>query len=212
MRTNNPIRSLFTLTYFATRGNVVTSLLGILAMGLAFLATQQELLYGMFMITAVINLPIQMLSGMGGNEGRWERFQITLPIKRSDLLKVQYASVIMAAIVGGAIYTLGVGISTNIHDEMFNYGFASAIASNVHIYGMALLAIGMIFILQPILGKLSAIIAFTIPGLTGVLVPVAADRFGISVYVLSAIVLAVSVVIFIISYSVTKASYNKADF
>ena len=184
-----------------------------LIMGIVFLATAQEMLYYMFVIACVVYFPIQTIVGMAANEGRWERFQITLPIKRNDLLKVQFLSVLAAAFFGAVILTVGIGISSAIHDAWFNYGFASAIASSLHSYGMALLSIGMLFILGMIVGNMVAwIISGLVPALIQALVPVIADNLGISIYVLSASVLAVSVVVFVAAYFITKAAYRKCDF
>ena len=210
---NNPMKGLFLLTYFRTRNALLASIGGVFIIGLAFLATEQELLYNMFVILCMIHLPVQALGGMGGTEGRWERFQVSLPVKRSDLLKVQYLSVVLVAIIGAVILTAGIGISTAVHREWFNYGFASAIASSSHSYGLALMAIGLAFILGTVLPHhIAGIVAFMVPALTQALVPVIADNTEISIYVASVSVLVVSVVVFIASYFIMKGAYGKVDF
>jgi len=213
VKTNNPMRGLFTLTYYRTRNVLLTSLAGIVVIGLAFLATEEEILYNMFVIFCMIHFPVQALGGMGGNEGRWERFQVSMPIKRSYLLKAQYLSVIFIVICGAVILTAGIAISSVIHEDFFMYGFSSAIASSVHSYGMALLAIGLAFLLSFILPHtITGFVAFIVPSLINVFVPVIAEWLNASVYIVSASVLFISIVIFVISYFVSKVMYEKSDF
>ena len=213
MTTNNPMMGLFTLTMYRTRGAILTGLGGALVVGLSFLATEQEILYNMFVIFCMIHLPVQVLGGMGGNEGRWERFQVSMPIKRSDLLRLQFFSVVIVSIVGAIVLTTFIGITTHIHSEWFNYGFASAIASSLHSYGVAFLAIGLAFILGLFLPhNITGIIAFLAPAFLQALVPAIEGWTNVSVYIISATILVVSVVIFVVSYFVTKVAYERADF
>jgi len=213
MTTSNPIRGLLTLTWFKTKGKIFGALVYILILGILYLGSEIEMIQMMFFMACMIYLPLQVLAGMSENEGKWERFQVSLPIKRSYLLNAQYLSVVFMAIVGGIILTIGIGISTAMHEQWFNYGFASAILSSSHIYGAAFLAIGLCFTLSLVVGGFAAwIIGMLVPTLVQVLVPIIAERVGISVYVLSVSVFAGSVVIFIASYYIMKTMYDKADF
>jgi len=213
MATNNPMRSLLILTWFKTRSKVLGGFAYIIILGILYLGSEIEMIQMMFFMACMIYLPLQVLAGMSENEGRWERFQVSLPIKRSYLLKAQYLSVVFAAICGGIILTIGIGISTAMHEQWFNYGFASAILSSSHIYGAAFLAIGLCFTLSLIIGGFAAwIIGMLVPTLVQVLVPIIAENVGISVYVLSASVFVGSIIIFIASYFIMKTVYEKVDF
>ncbi|MCL2388512.1 MAG: ABC-2 transporter permease [Defluviitaleaceae bacterium] len=213
MTTNNPMRGLLTLTWFKTRSKVLGALAYALVLGVIYLASEIEMIQMMFFMACMIYFPLQVLAGMSENEGRWERFQVSLPIKRSYLLKAQYLSVTIAAVFGGIILTIGIGISTAINEQWFNYGFASAILSSLHLYGTAFLAIGLCFILSLFIGNFAAwIIGLLAPTLVQVLVPIIAERAGISVYVLSPSVFVGSVVIFVASYFIMKTIYEKVDF
>ena len=213
MATNNPMRGLLTLTYFKTRGKIWGTIAYIFIMGVAFLIAEIEMLQNMFFMVCMSYLPLQVLAGMSENEGKWERFQVSLPIKRSYLLKAQYLSVVCAAVLGGIILTTGIGISTIVHDDWFNYGFASAILSSLHVYGMAFLAIGSCFLLSLVIGNFAAwIIALLTPTMMQVFIPIIADGWDISIYVLSASAFAGSVIVFVVSYFVMKKMYRTVDF
>jgi hypothetical protein len=213
MKTNNPMKALLTLTFFRTRNALLIGIVGAVVPGLAFLASEVELLFMMFAIFCMSFLPMQVFSGLGDDEGRCERLQITMPIKRSDLLKVQYISVLFVAGIGALILTAGIGASTALLDEFFINGFASAIGSSLHIYGMGFLAIGLMFTLSSFIPSgIAGLVGFMIPAVIVGAVSGIGDDFGGSIYVLSGAILGVSVLIFAISYFLTKSNYNKMDF
>ena len=213
MATNNPMRGLLTLTWFKTKSKILGGLAYSIVLGILFLGSEIEMIQLMFFMACMIYLPLQVLAGMSENEGRWERFQVSLPIRRTYLLKAQYLSVVFAAGLGGIILTLGIGISTAFNEQWFNYGFASAILSSTHIYGAAFLAIGVCFILSLVVGGFVAwLIAGLMSTLVQVLIPIIAERTGASIYILSASFFVGSVVIFIASYFIMKTVYMKYDF
>jgi len=207
------MRALLTLTFFRTRNALLIGLATPLLLGLAFLASEVELLFMMFSIFCMSFLPMQVFGGLGDNEGRWERLQVTMPIKRRDLLKVQYICVLFVAGIGAFILTAGVGASTALLDEWFVNGFASAIGSSLHIYGMGFLAIGLMFTLGSFIPPgVAGLIGFMAPAVIVGAVSGIEDDFGGSIYALSAAILAISLFLFVISYFLTKARYKKLDF
>ena len=213
MTTNNPMGGLLTLTWFKTRNKIFGGLLYAIILGILFLGSELEMIRMMFFMACMIYIPLQVISGMSENEGRWERFQVSLPIKRRYLLKVQYLSLVFASILGGIVLTIGIGISTAMHEQWFNYGFGSAMLHSLHIYGAAFLAIGLCFTLSIIIGNFAAwIVAGLVPTLSQVLVPIVAENLGISVYILSTSAFVGSVVIFVVSYFIMKKVYEKCDF
>jgi len=213
MATSNPMRGLVTLTWFKTRSKVLGGLAYSIILGVLFLGSELEMIRMMFFMACMIYIPLQVLAGMSENEGKWERFQVSLPIKRSYLLKAQYLSIVFATVLGAIVLTIGIGISTATHYEWFNYGFASAMFSSLHIYGAAFLAIGLCFSLSFIVGNFAAwIIGGLVPTIMQVIVPIIAERANISVYILSASVFAGSIIIFIASYFIMKMVYEKFDF
>jgi len=214
MVTSNPMRGLITLSYFKIKSKVLGGIIYALILGVAFLGSEIEIIKGMFVMASMISLPLQVLVGISGeNEGKWERFQVSLPIKRSYLLNAQYLLLIFMAVLGGIILTVGIGISTVVHEGWFNYGFVSAMRSSVHLYGLAFMAIGLCFLLSFVVGDFAAwIIAMFIPTVFAFILPNVAYRLDISVYTLSVSVFAASVVFFIASYFAMKAVYEKFDF
>jgi len=213
MTTNNPMRGLLTLTYFKTKTKVLGGVIYALVLGLAFWGSEIEMVKGMFVMSCVIYLPLQVLVGMSENEGKWERFQVSLPIKRSYLLKSQYLSLILVSILGGILLTAGIGMSTIVHDTWFNNGFASAIMSSMHSYGLAFLAIGLCYMLAFVVGNFAAwIIAMLVPTILQFTLVNIAESLGISTYFLSAMTFVGSVIIFIISYFIMKKVYGSYDF
>jgi len=213
MATSNPMRGLLTLTYFKTKSKILGTLVYALLMGIVYFIIGDEWTYNLFVIVCTSYLPLQVLAGMSENEGRWERFQVSLPIQRSYLLKMQYLMLVCMAVLGGTILTAGIWLDTVLNAEMFDYGFASAILSSLHKYGMTFLALGLCFTLSLVVGNFAAwIIGLLVPSaLMGAVTPLA-ERLGISIYVLSASILAGSVVIFIVSYFIMKTLYEKFDF
>ena len=213
MTANNPMRGLLTLTYFKTRGKIWGTVIYALVMGGLYFVIGGEWTYNLFVVVCMIYLPLQAIAGMSENEGRWERFQISLPIKRKHLLKTQYLSLVFVVVLGGVILTASIGLSTVIHEELFNYGFISAVLSSLYKYGMAFLAIGLCFTLSIVVGNFAAwIIAMLAPTILQFTLPDIAERVGVSIYTLSASVFIGSVVIFIVSYFIMKTVYGKYDF
>jgi hypothetical protein len=201
------------LTFFRTRNALLIGLATPLILGLVFLTSEVELLFMMFSIFCMSFLPMQVFGGLGDNEGRWERLQVTMPIKRSDLLKVQYICVLFVAVIGALILTAGIAASTALLDDWFVNGFASAIGASLHIYGMGFLAIGLMFTLGNFIPPgVAGLVGFMTPAVIVGAVSGIEDDFAGSIYMLSAAILAISLFVFIISYFLTKQKYKKLDF
>lgn len=213
MRTNNPTRGLLTLTYFKTRDKIWGTVMYALIMGVVYFIIGGEWTYNLFVAVCMIYLPLQVIAGMSENEGRWERFQISLPIKRKHLLKTQYLSLVYVAVLGGIILTASIGLSTVLHEALFNDGFVSALISSLYKYGMGFLAIGLCFTLSIVVGNFAAwVIGLLVPSLLMSAMPPIAERVGVSIYTLSVSIFIGSVIIFIASYFTMKTVYEKVDF
>jgi len=213
MTKNNPMCGLLTLTYFKTRSKILGGIIYSLVLGAAFLLSDIEMLKGMFVMSCMIYLPLQALVGMSENEGKWERFQVSLPIKRGYLLKAQFASLVFTVLIGAIILTVGIGASTVLHEMWFNDGFTSALLSSLHSYGLAFMAIGLCYLLSFIVGNFAAwMIAMLVPTIVQFTLTPIAEWLDIPIYALSAAALVCSILIFIASYFAMKKLFKTYDF
>jgi len=219
MRTKNPIKGLLIFTFFSVSKSLSTNLVICLLLAGGFLISGQVALYGMFTFIATLGICMSVIMGLASKEGKWERFQLTMPVSRSGLLLMQYMSVLLVAILGAFMLAIVIAIGTFMltHDVMFNDGLVRALMDASYLPGMPLLMTGVCFPLASTkFGKDRGGSILTISMLVSagimVLVPQAGYRLGLPIDIISALVLAVSVAVFVVSYFITKAMYAKSDF
>jgi len=218
MKTKNPMRGLLTFSFYAASGNASLVLLVGLVLAVAFLVIGHAFFLNMLALAALVIFPMMVMASMGDKSGKWERFQLTLPIRRRNLLAVQYITVLLTAILGVILVVATIGVGYVLGESvLLDDGVDALIMGIVPILGMPFFMAGMFFLLASSkIGRgreagLVSVCQFAAIGII-LLAPWAGDRFGISFQTLAIGILAVSALVFIVSYFITRVLYAKMDF
>jgi len=218
MKQNHPMRGLLIFSLHAAGGNASFTLLASLALVVIYLITGNLFFSNMLAIIALVTVPMLVMWSLGSKDGQWERFQLTMPISRGGLLGVQYLSVLVSLIIPIVlvIATTGLGIVLG-HGEAHDHDFVTGLLNALLVLAMPFLMCGLCFpIASSKIGKgreasVLTICQFVVIGIL-LIAPWASERLGVSLHMLGALFLAASVLLFIISYFITRKLYAKMDF
>jgi len=216
MRTKSPMKGLLRYSAYAASGNASITLFAAVALAVVFLATGNQFFFNMLVLCALIIFPMIVIGVMG--MGNWERFQLTMPVRRDTLLTMQYLSIILCAFIGVALVaiTAGAGYALGI-SGLFDDGMMELTLNTVPALGMPFLMAGVVFPLastkrgQEMATGILTTSQFITIGVV-MLTPWAASRFDVSLQVIGLWVVAMSMVAFVGSYFVTRMLYAKLDF
>jgi len=212
-----PMKGLLIFCFHAASGNVSLLLLGMLALAVVFSVTGSVFFLNVFLIYAVTIFPMMVITSMASNAGKWEQFQLTMPITRRNLLQMQYLGVLSAIFVS-AVFVAGItGLATILHEIVFEEGFVSAMIGLIPTLSIPFLMVGVLFPLavskigKERQGGLSTLCMLGAIGLV-MLLPQVESWSGLSSNAIAILFATVSVFIFIVSYPITRALYARIDF
>jgi len=219
MRTNNPLKGLLKFLFYSASGNFLVIFPICILLSAIFLITGNSFFFMMLVITAMLTLPMMIITNMAAKDGKWERYQLTMPITRTHLLKMQYYGVLLISLIAAllVIATIGISIALTPNQYLFEYGFARAIIDSLFSLGMPLLMTGLTFPLatskigEERESSMLTISMFFTLGIN-ILLPHIGNWVGLSTDMISVVAFAVSVLIFIISFFITRVLYNIKDF
>ena len=217
MRKTNPIRGLLRFYYYAQSGNITSIALYCLLLAAAAVATGHFLVIQTFNMVAVMGLPYIVIVGMGTKEYPiWERFRITMPIKRSHLISTQYLIILLASLAGIPLLVLVTVLTYFIHQ--IDYSFATTLINALSVLAMPLLFVGLIFPIgntkfgENRLDALFLVCFAIVVGVYMVLVPQIGNWLELADSTAPLVMFAVSFVAFVASYFVTRGQYARRDF
>jgi len=220
MRTKRPLNGLLLYFWYSTGGKLILLFSQVIAWGIAFLVFGDRdfgaWIHLIFGINALMGVTLIILTSMGSKEIDWERFQLSMPIRRRDLASSQYLSVGLTPLIGIPIFVLFTGISSILHDGIY-FTFLSTFITIAPFLSMPYIMGGLVFPLYSIqavekihdgLFPVLMLISVVVPQL----VVMGANRLDWSMVVASSLMLVVSLLIFLVSYFITRKQYAKSDF
>ena len=146
MNTRSPIKGLMIYSFHSASGNLTIILLVCLVMAIGLLITGNGQIYFWLGVIA-INAPVYIvIAGIAAKTGvMWKRFQLAMPIKRSDLVRFQYLQVIIASIIGLPLFTASASIAFILHEGYPDFSIAEALIIISPYFSMSLLMTGLFF-------------------------------------------------------------------
>jgi len=216
MKQKNPIKGLLMFSFHAASGNVAILLLVCIIASGVFLATGWEILFMLLVTYSATVFPLYILMSMGQNE-KWERFQLSMPIRRSTLLRMQYASMVLFTIVPILLVIAVTALGVLLQRDIFEDGFGAAMLGMVPPFAMPFFIAGTALPLASSKvgrgkeGLVLNISFFTAIGLM-MFTPQIADRFALSLGEFGVWVAAISGFLFIVSYPISRWQYARIDF
>ena len=215
-RTINPLKGLLLYLWYFTGGKLIILNIQAIVWGIVILFFYNPVVHVLFGLNAVAGATFILIAGMGSKEVEWERFQLSMPVRRRNMASSQYISVWLASFVGIPIFVIFTGLSSIFHEEVY-FTLFSLFLHIAPFLSIPYILGGLVFPLYsiPALEKLYESM-FPAAMLVSVALPQVvvwmASRLDWSMVVASTLMLAVSMVIFIISYFITRKLYEKFDF
>ena len=215
-KTRNPFKGLMLYFLYSVGWQLAILFLQVIAWGIAFLIFGNIWLHMIFGINAIAGATLLIMTGMGNKEIDWERFQLSMPVRRSDLAASQYLSVGLTPLIGIPIFVLFTGLSSIWHEEVY-FTLLSVFLSIAPFLSMPFILGGLlfpIFSIKALENKQGGL--FPLFMLVSVAIPqgvaAGAYRLGWSMITATSLTLAISIFIFIVSYFITRKIYSKLDF
>ena len=217
MRTNHPMRGLLQFYFYAQSGNIAA--LAVLCLGLAVVAiiSGNIFVYNSFFMLAIAGTPYVIIIAMGGKQyPKWERFRLTMPIKRGDLAGAQYLSILLASLAGLPLAVLVAVLTFSIHE--IDYSLATALINILAVLATPLVFAGLIFpVGNTKFGEnkqettVMLCLAVTV-GFNLFLMPRMGAWLGLPDGLTSLATFAIGLAVFITSCLITRRIYAKRDF
>ena len=216
MNTRRPLIGLLIFSYHGLSGSLAIALPLILLTGVIGQVAGVELLMQFFLFFVMGAIPYMAILKSSGII-LWEQFQISMPIKRTDVATSAYLAVFLASLVGipiiAAVWGLGVVLNSGMNEYMYNSLWIAAL-----VHRFSLLFTALIYPLAVTkLGKrnesaLSLICAVASGAITVALTFVGENLLELSINMSSLFAVAISYVAFIVSLLITRYLYTKIDF
>ena len=216
MKKAKPLKGL--LLYFAYSAGWKMGILylQVLVWGVAYLIWGGIWLQMIFGINAIAGPTLVIATGMGNKEIAWEKFQLSMPVRRRDLAMSQYLSVGLAPLIGVPVFILFAGLGSIWH-ETIPFTPLALFATLAPFLAMPYILSGLLFPLFSIPAlenkqdgffSLFFLASAAIPQL----IVLGANHFDWRLEVSSSLTLLVSLVIFVGSYFITRRMYGKMNF
>lgn len=213
------MKGLFLDNFYKTAGSMKLFVFFVLAAGLAVLVTGNDTLLELFVYLAITALSVNGISGMRKDaEVKWNKLELTLPVRRADIIKSKYLSYlfwVLTGVVTAAVFTvLAVAIHGNV---FFVYGLRDINSLFTLGTGIALLAGALFYPLAYLFGadKSETLLVISVIGSIGLAVSLIwlVNLNGTLSYYARLGVFALAVVlVFGGSYGFTKVLYCGKEF
>ena len=127
MNARNPIKGLMIYSFHSASGNLTIIFLVCMVMAVGLLITGNGQIY-FWLGVMTIDAPVYVvIAGIAAKNGAtWKRFQLAMPVKRSDLVSLQYLQVVIASIIGIPLFLVSAGIAFNLHEGYPDFSIAEA--------------------------------------------------------------------------------------
>jgi len=218
MRTNSPVKGLLKFSLQSSSGNFAIAMLVCLALGVALLVTGNATVYTFF-VTVTITFPpmfFMMGSAGGGNSSKWERFRISMPVRRKDVIASNYLGVILTSLVGLPIFLVFSGLSVFLHADLTDLITSTALYEFTRFFCVALFTASIFYPLVNTIGgnKGEGLLMVCMLGGVGFILGVSwiGGRAELSESFVSILTITVSIAIYLISFVATQKIYAKRDF
>jgi len=217
MSTTNPIRGLLIYSFHAVSGNWAIALAVCIVLTGILLVTGDYAFFVLLGMAAILAPPILVLINMGGIS-KWERFQIAMPVTRSDLVSSQYLEIFLSSLVGIPFVIIVAGIAGAMHEGIFyDFTMIEAITVFSTFWVLPLLTAGFSFPLASTsMGEKreGAIVILSILAASVFtnMMPRIGEWQGLSSNNAILLMVVISLIIFVGSYFITRRLYAIKDF
>ena len=215
MKKKNSINGLILYSLYSSGGNIVLFISISIILGVIYAVTGNESFSFLLPGIAVTTLPCTlMLTSHKESSSKWNRFQLTMPVKRKDVIASKYLGLLLLLLVGTAIFGMFTIFAAVLHSG------EDIVSSVLFIFsllaGVALLSGGLFYPAVYVFSdesKSEALSIICILGAFGINAGVLwiGDKVGLASNSAAVVCLVVSAVLFALSYSVASKKYSQKD-
>jgi len=217
MKSINPVNGLIRYSFYSASGNLSIAFIVISVLGVTLLATGASTTYLIFGSLTMLFTPMFLMTGTGGGATKkWEKMKVAMPVKRKDVITSHYYSIILATIVGLPFFGVILTISFFLHEDLLDYVMSTAHIFLPFFLGAPLLTSALFYPLAYTIGEnkeeaLTIVCMLAVSGILGLFIWIGGTA-NLAPGALILLIIAASVIPFIVSYAITKSVYAKKDF
>ena len=213
---NSPVKGLMTYEFYSASKNIVIFLAMTLGVNLTTLIAGVPSFFALSVLFGILILPSAFMGNVARDTfTKWDKLQLTMPIKRKNVIVSKYLIYFLAVLVGIIFTGICAGISSCLHERLLSYVLDYMFIWMPFSIGASFLACGIFYPIVYTIGdnKEEAIMFISIFGAIGFmfLIYTAGFAWGFSQEIVAAVCVAFSVVIFAISFFITVKIYAKKD-
>jgi hypothetical protein len=217
MKKNNPIKGLLLYTFYSAMGNMALMSGMALLVGCVFLITGQFNYFTAFAIGALIGIPwVPMMNTHKDTASKWNIFQLTTSVKRKDVIAANYLGQFLLLLAGTVLIGIFIGISIIIHGNLHGEIVETAIDYFPIFMGAALLTNALFYPLVYTIGenKEEALSLVSVAIASGISIFIfwIGNKLNLSQIIIALLSLTITIVLFVVSYVITKKIYANKDF
>lgn len=214
----SPQKGLLLYLFYSAIGSLMFVFLLYIVMSAALFITGNSLVYTLLGGIGIVGPPYVVLMVMGGSRyAKWERYQLSMPINRVDLVKSQYLSMLLASLLGIPFVIAVTIIAYHMHDFLFESSLTIALVNISELFAVPLIMVALLFPLSSTKlgeGKEEGLsfICFLLAFATPLLISIIGVRLDFAEGVAPLLSLLLAVILFFSSYLMSKHLYSKLDF
>lgn len=218
MRKNSPVKGLLNFSIHSSSGNFLIALMLCILIGMALIVTGNVALYSFFVAAAIGFPPMFFMMGSAGSgkSSKWERFRISMPVRRKDVITSNYLGVIATMVVAVPIFVVFSGLGVVIHTDLADLIRTSAVHEFVSFFSVALLSAALFYPLVNSIGgdKGDGLLIVCMLGGIGIMLGISwvGGRVDLADNIISISTLLVSTLTYFASFLITQKIYAKKDF
>jgi len=230
MNKNNPVKGLVKYSLYSASGHIIMSGGIVLGLGILMTAFGSTPTFPIFAITILV--PASLASNAQDDKSNWTRFQLTMPVKRKDVILSKYVTYLIFLLMALVISGVFIGLARVLHEmNIVEYGTALFGSIEQLVEGfdpravthrLLLVAIGGALIVCSLyyplaytlfkgkeegLSLITLFFSVAIMALIGWL----GFKFELSLNSIIALNVVVPVILFVVSYVITTKIYAKID-
>ncbi len=213
------MKGLFLDNFYKTIGSIKLFAFLVLAVGIAALVTGNATILELFIYIAITALSVNGVTGMRKDaDVKWSKLELTLPVKRSDIIKSKYISYLFWVLIGIVTASIFTALAVVIHGNVFFvYGFRDLSSLFTLGTAIALMAGALFYPMAYLFGvdKSETLLVVSVIGSIGFAIffiwIVNLDEM-LGYYTRLSIFAFIAILIFLISYIITNIIYRRKEF
>ncbi len=211
------MKGLFLDNYYKTMSRMRILLIFLAFIGILIIFTASvQFVVQAFIVVSFLSINLLSLTACNGEKNGWDRYEITLPVRRRLILMSKYLSFIMwllVAVVGASLFTW---IVVNVKGyQCFDYGMRDILTMFFVLISLSLQICSFFYVGLYLFGLdkgdlmvvVSPILSLALTGIIAVNI----NQSGISIGTGRIILLGISVVFYFVSYCIALTLYKKTD-